>query len=51
MRKSEIAKVFSHGARFVIDKGRVIERGTHKEMVDAGGKYAHSCRQFVMHSE
>ena len=31
----------------VIDHGRIIERGTHRELLDAGGKYAHLYRQFV----
>lgn len=31
----------------VIDQGRIIERGTHAELVDAGGKYAHLYEQFV----
>jgi ATP-binding cassette subfamily B protein len=35
----------------VIDAGRIIERGTHRELVTAGGKYAHLYRQFAMHSE
>jgi ATP-binding cassette subfamily B protein len=35
----------------VIDKGHIIERGTHKELLAAGGKYAHLYRQFVLHSE
>jgi len=35
----------------VVDKGRIIERGTHRELVDAGGKYAHLYEQFVLHSE
>jgi ATP-binding cassette subfamily B protein len=35
----------------VIDKGHIIERGTHRELVDAGGKYAHLYEQFVLHSE
>ncbi|HEX8912690.1 MAG TPA: ABC transporter ATP-binding protein [Humisphaera sp.] len=35
----------------VIDAGRVIERGTHRELVAAGGKYAHLYEQFVTHSE
>lgn len=35
----------------VIDKGQILERGTHRELVAAGGKYAHLYRQFVMHNE
>jgi ATP-binding cassette subfamily B protein len=31
----------------VIDHGRIIERGTHRELLDAGGKYAHLYEQFV----
>ncbi len=31
----------------VIDQGRIIERGTHAELVRAGGKYAALYRQFV----
>jgi ATP-binding cassette subfamily B protein len=36
---------------FVVDAGKIIERGTHRELVAAGGKYAHLYRQFVSHSE
>jgi ATP-binding cassette subfamily B protein len=35
----------------VVDQGRIIERGTHRELVDAGGRYAHLYNQFVLHSE
>jgi ATP-binding cassette subfamily B protein len=34
----------------VIDQGRIIERGTHRELLDKGGKYAQLYRQFVQHS-
>ncbi|HVT91038.1 MAG TPA: ABC transporter ATP-binding protein, partial [Tepidisphaeraceae bacterium] len=35
----------------VIDQGNIIERGTHRELLAAGGRYAHLYQQFVMHSE
>lgn len=35
----------------VIDQGRIIERGTHRELVDADGRYAHLYEQFVLQSE
>jgi ATP-binding cassette subfamily B protein len=31
----------------VIDAGRIIERGTHRQLLEAGGKYAQLYRQFV----
>ena len=33
----------------VIDAGHIIERGTHRQLVAAGGKYAHLYEQFVQH--
>jgi ATP-binding cassette subfamily B protein len=35
----------------VIDQGRIIERGTHRDLVAASGKYAQLYRQFVSHAE
>jgi ABC-type multidrug transport system fused ATPase/permease subunit len=35
----------------VIDAGQIIERGTHRELVAASGKYAHLYEQFVQHTE
>jgi ATP-binding cassette subfamily B protein len=31
----------------VLDHGRIIERGTHRELVAAGGVYGELYRQFI----
>jgi ABC-type multidrug transport system fused ATPase/permease subunit len=35
----------------VIDAGRIIERGTHRELLHHGGKYAHLYHEFSKQSE
>lgn len=35
----------------VIDQGRIVERGKHRRLVAAGGKYAQLYEQFVKHAE
>jgi ATP-binding cassette subfamily B protein len=34
----------------VIDAGRIVERGTHRQLLAAGGRYAHLYEQFVTHA-
>jgi ATP-binding cassette subfamily B protein len=33
----------------VIDAGRIVERGNHRELIEKGGKYAHLYHQFTTH--
>jgi ABC-type multidrug transport system fused ATPase/permease subunit len=35
----------------VIDAGKIIERGNHRDLLAAGGKYAQLYKQFVMQTE
>jgi ATP-binding cassette subfamily B protein len=34
----------------VIDRGRIVERGTHRALLNTGGRYAHLYEQFVSHT-
>jgi len=46
-----LSTIMSADQILVIDAGRIIERGTHRQLVAAGGKYALLYQQFSHHSE
>jgi ATP-binding cassette subfamily B protein len=45
-----LSTIFRADCILVIDQGRIIERGTHAELLRAGGKYAALYQQFVFSS-
>jgi ATP-binding cassette subfamily B protein len=42
-----LSTIMSADQILVIEAGRILERGTHRQLVSAGGKYAHLYEQFV----
>ena len=46
-----LSTIMSADQILVIDAGRIVERGNHRELLEKGGKYAHLYEQFAMHRE
>ncbi|HEY8667762.1 MAG TPA: ABC transporter ATP-binding protein [Tepidisphaeraceae bacterium] len=46
-----LSTILSADCILVVDAGKIIERGTHRELLAHGGKYAHLYEQFVKHTE
>jgi len=46
-----LSTIMSADMILVIEAGKIVERGNHRQLLAAGGKYAHLYEQFSMHRE
>jgi ABC-type multidrug transport system fused ATPase/permease subunit len=46
-----LSTIMRADAILVIDAGRIVERGSHHELVAAGGRYAHLYHQFATQTQ